>query len=87
MTIQATIQELGNGFPDPNDYAQGDDGNLYLVINTGRICTSSSPGEGDFMYADVEPADWDELPGDQEPFPAMVILPAPLNEDENDEYP
>jgi hypothetical protein len=49
-TVAATIYEAGNGFPDTGDYVQGDDGNLYQVIELGpRIMTGSRSGESNHI--------------------------------------
>lgn len=81
MTIKATITELGNGLPDPGNLVPGDDGNLYHVISTGHICTGSC-GSGDYIHAEVELADWDNLDEDEKPFPAQAVV----DDDEEDPF-
>lgn len=75
MNIQATIHELGNGFPETGNYIPGNDGNLYRLVRTnGRIFTGSC-GSGNYIHAELELADWDEdLEEDEEPFPAQAVL-------------
>lgn len=59
--INATIREMGNGFPSEGDYVSGE-GILWRIVRLeGRICTgNSSAGEGNYVYAVVEEADWDD---------------------------
>lgn len=59
-TIKVRIEERGNGFPDVGRYIPGD-GVLYRVESTdGLIHTSQHPGRGNYIYAEVSEADWDD---------------------------
>ena len=71
--VHATIQEHGNGFPDPGDYVPGDDGELYRVISIGRIHTGARAGAADYMRVEVEPADWEDCEEGEE-FEALAIV-------------
>ncbi len=70
-TTPATIDEMGNGFPEVGDYVPGSDGNLYRVKTLGRIQTGRSPGASNWMPATVTRVDWDECEEGDE-FPAKV---------------
>lgn len=65
MTIRATIHERGNGFPDVGDYvAGGADGQVYRIVaqpNTRIHTGAQGSGASDYMYAEVELADWDDI--------------------------
>jgi len=62
----AVIHERGNGLPDVGDYVSCD-GDLYRVTGLiGQIQTGAA-GEGNWIRATVEPADWDDLGDDDEP--------------------
>lgn len=74
-TIEATISERGNGFPDPGDYVPGDDGQLYRVVSLGgTIHTGCRSGQSNYMYARVELADWSDTESDDDVFSALAIL-------------
>lgn len=59
-TIEATIHERGNGLPDVGDHVAGDDGELYEVVEIGRIHCGPS-GSGNYMYAHVRLVDWSDI--------------------------
>lgn len=73
VAIPCTIHEMGNGLPVAGDYVPGGDGELYLVISTGRIETGRSPGAGDWCTAKVEMADWSDCDEGDE-FPAQARI-------------
>ena len=77
MASEATIQERGNGFPGVGDYVPGDDGGLYVVVTLdGPIHTGATGGgEGNYIHATVEPADWADCDEDAE-FPALAVIDA-----------
>lgn len=65
--MTATIEERGNGFPGVGDCVPGSDGELYRITATnGRIHTGN-PGSGspNYIYAEVELADWDDCEEDE----------------------
>lgn len=64
--MNATIYERGNGFADVGDYVSGD-GNLYRVTATSGNIQTGNPGSGapNYMAAEVEEADWDDLTDEQ----------------------
>lgn len=71
----ATMVEKGNGFAAAEDYAPGDDGELYRItsIGAGRIQTGA-PGEGDRIEGvEVELADWADVEEGEES-PVLLIL-------------
>jgi hypothetical protein len=74
---KATIQERGNGLPDVGDYVSGDDGNLYRVTSLGGTIHTGRPGQGNYVYGEVELADWSDVDDDSEP-----VCSAVLSEDE-----
>lgn len=82
MSLEATISERGNGFPDVGSYVPGDDGNLYRVVATGCIFTGNSPGVSNYMCAQVDEADWSDVDSDDEVFPASVSVQGADEDDE-----
>lgn len=70
---QAKIIERGNGLVDVGDYVAGDDGEVYTVVSiTGPIHTGG-PGSGNYVYAEVELADWSDVDDDNEPSCSAVL--------------
>lgn len=68
----ATINERGNGFPGVGEYVACG-GEVYRVAATnGRIHT----GEPNYIYAEIELADWSDVGDDEEPYCDAVIDPA-----------
>lgn len=64
MTIRATIHERGNGFPDVGDHVAGDDGEVYRIVaqpNTRIHTGQQGSGASNYMYAEVELSDWDQV--------------------------
>ena len=58
---EVTIEECGNGFPDPEDYVPGNDGNLYRVVSfCGRIQTGARSGAPNYLHATVQLVNWDD---------------------------
>jgi len=73
MSMKATIEERGNGFPTAGDYVPGD-GQLYRVVSIDtRIETGSAAGCANWVRATVEEAEWDDCPEGEE-YPASVIV-------------
>lgn len=73
--MKATIQEWGNGFPRVGDYVVGYDGELYRVTSMDtRIFTGNSPGEPNYLYAEVELADWSDIEDDKEPITCTAVV-------------
>jgi hypothetical protein len=70
-TLEATIHERGNGFPDVGDYVAGDDGEAYRVVAFVGPIHTSVPGAGNYIYARVALADWDDV--DDEPTCSATI--------------
>lgn len=74
-TLEAIIQEKGNGFPEAGDLVPGTDGGLYRVVSTeGDIQTGRVPGASNWIRAKLEPADWDEAPSDDDVFTALASV-------------
>lgn len=73
MSIKATIEERGNGFPDVGDYVSDSDGNLYEIIYTDNNI-STNPPHGNSISALLERADWSDLDEDEEPHESLAIL-------------
>lgn len=66
----ATIIEQGNGLPSAGDYCAGE-GQLWLVESIDSRIQTGDPA-GNYVYATVSPADWDDCPeGDEHT--AMVV--------------
>lgn len=72
-TLKAIIRERGNGFPNRGDYVVGDDCSLYRVLETSSNINIGRAylGEGNWIEALVEEADWDDA---LEEFPALVSV-------------
>ena len=73
MTHNGRVAELGNGWPKPGDYVPDGEGGLLRVLALGRIETGSRPGDPNWCWAQLEPADWDDCPEGEE-FPASAGL-------------
>lgn len=68
--MMATIRERGNGLPTAGDYVPGN-GELYRVVRVvGQIHTGQA-GEGNWVRAEVELADWDDC-AEEDEFRASV---------------
>lgn len=67
--MEAKISARGNGLPDVGDYVAGNDGEVYVVVSfRGPVRASQSgSGAGDYIYGDVELADWSDVDEDNEP--------------------
>lgn len=61
MSIKAIITERGNGFPGVGSYVPGPDGELYRLVRYVGPVHTGRPGGGNYSYARVEPADWDDV--------------------------
>ena len=73
-TVEARIEECGNGLPDVGDYVPGTDGELYRVVTfRGPIQTGRSPGAGNWILAQVESVDWADCEeGAEHPSQAVI---------------
>lgn len=60
--MNAIITETGNGFPQVGDYVTADSSYLYRVVAVGSNITTHGPGKGNSIEAQVQDADWDEIP-------------------------
>ena len=70
-TIEAKIEEQGNGFPQAGAYVACD-GDLYRVVElSGPIETTGV--RGNWIRALVEAADWSDC-ADGDEFPAAVVV-------------
>ena len=78
----ATIHEMGNGFPDEGDYVGGE-GCLWRVVRLGRIETGRAPGAANWCLAEVAEAAWDDCPEGEE-FPARVVTSSSDDDDPPD---
>jgi hypothetical protein len=67
VKMKAKIVERGNGLPDVGDYVSADDGEVYSVLAFEGPIHTGSPGEGNYIYAQVELADWSDVTDDSEP--------------------
>ena len=81
--MKATIQERGNGFPDVGDYVSGDDGQLYEIVSLDTRIFTGNPGSGapNYMYGEVELADWSDVDDDSEPRCSAIIDTGQSNEE------
>lgn len=62
---KCTIEERGNGFPVVGDYVPGDDGELYRVVELDHsIQTGNGSGSANWVRAEVELADYDDVDED-----------------------
>lgn len=69
--LRAVIREAGNGFPADGDYVARDS-ELYRVVSCeSTIHTDDRAGAANYIYAVLEPADWDDC-DDDDVFPATV---------------
>lgn len=64
-SIACTISERGNGLPDVGDYVGGDDGELYEIVSMGSTIHTGRAGEGNYVFARVELADWADVEEDE----------------------
>lgn len=80
--MNATIYELGNGFPAEGDYVRGE-GLLWRIEHIeGRIHTGG-PGEANYVYARVAEADWGDCDeGDESPARVSTMCDEPPEDDE-----
>jgi len=62
--MNARIIERGNGFPDVDDYVQGNDGELYRIVTLDDCIQTGHSGLGPWLRGTVEPAEWDDVPED-----------------------
>lgn len=60
--MEAIIREGGNGLAGEGEYVvHGASGQLYRIVSLGsRTHIDDRPGAGNYCYAEVEPADWDD---------------------------
>ena len=70
--VPCTIAERGNGFPDVGDYVAGDDGEVYVVVTLDSTIHTGARGEGNWMRATVESADWSDVDDNSEPVCSCV---------------
>lgn len=69
----ATIHEMGNGFPSEGDYVGGEGLLWHVVRLEGPIHTGNAMcGEANYIYAEVEEARRDDCTEGGE-FPARVV--------------
>lgn len=77
MTINATIYEQGNGLPQAGDYCGGE-GCLWLIESIDSRIHTGDP-RGNYVYATVSEADWDDCDeGDEHT--ALVVTTAERND-------
>lgn len=65
------VIEQGNGLPDVGDYCSGA-GSLWRIVSMSRIHTGNSPGAGNYVYAEVEPADYEDC-AEEDEHSALVV--------------
>lgn len=70
VTRAVIIREQGAGYPDVGAYVPGLD-SLWRVVSTGSTIHTAGPGLGNYIYATVEAADWDDCE-DSDVFAARV---------------
>jgi len=66
-TRSCTLHDCGNGLPAVGDYVASSDGEVYIVVEIGRIQFGERAGEGDWMPGRVRPADWADVGEGDEP--------------------
>ena len=71
-SIEATIEERGNGLPDVGDYVPGD-GGLYLVVRIVGPIHTGGVGRGNYVHALVALVDWNECDEGDEFLAAVTI--------------
>lgn len=72
--MKATIEERGNGFPGNGEYVV-EAGELYRIVDigSGRIETRGCGAPNVMPDVTVEPADWQDISDDQEPYATCVV--------------
>jgi hypothetical protein len=82
--MKATIHEMGNSLPTAGDYASSSD-QLYLIESIDSRIQTGEAGSGvaNYVYATVEPVEWDECPEGDE-FPARVEIEAEADDPASD---
>jgi len=74
MSIKATIEERGNGFPDVGDYVAGRDGEVYRLVSRGSHIQTQAPGAPNIIpECTVELADWSDVDDDTAPVCSAII--------------
>ncbi len=71
--MRARIEEGGNGFPAIGDLVLHGNGEVYRLLDRGRIQTEQY--KANWMIAEFEEADWDELDKDAD---LGVIFPCSI---------
>lgn len=77
----ATIYEQGNGLPEAGDYCGGE-GQLWLIESIDSRIQTGESGCGNWVYATVSEADWDDCDEGDEHSARVTVLT-----DANDETP
>lgn len=72
-TLEATIHERGNGFPDVGDFVAGDDGEVYTVVELVGPIHTAAAGCSNYVHATVELAAWSDVTDDTEPVCSCVL--------------
>lgn len=71
--MDAAIYERGNGLPDVGDFVAGDDGEVYTVTRFRGPIHTSGAGGGNYIYGEIELADWSDVDDDNEPLCSAVL--------------
>ena len=71
-TYYATIIERGNGLAGAGEYATADD-NIYRIVKTYGPIHTGAPGEGNYIHAIVEDADWGDVEDGDDPYCTATI--------------
>ena len=87
--MEAMISERGNGFPQDGEVITeyiGGDLYAYRVLSSGPILTHNCPSYGNYIYAELEPIDPDEVDEDDLTFarPVDIEFMSSAAEDETD---
>jgi hypothetical protein len=83
--LYGVVMERGNGFPEPGRYIPaGDGGELLRVVAYDGSIHTDRPRYGNYIYATVEEASWDDCPED-EVFEAAFCLESEGSDDDDDD--
>lgn len=62
--FQGRVEETGNGLAQVGEYVQAD-GEVYEVVELIGVLHAGSNGRGDWSYAILEEAEWEDLDGEE----------------------
>lgn len=70
--MRAVIRERGNGWPPEGAHVADEFGRLWWVESTESDIHTGFPGEGNWVTAEVQPADWEDLEEGETAWPAEL---------------